>query len=94
MPRFQDSAATVHVRLFTASSIMSVDAGFAKLRLTPALIASQKSKALTQLRSDISDVSKGVDGALMMNVAVLCNIAVSSPRSGCSCEDDSALPLT
>ena len=64
---------------------MSVDADFAKLRLTPAQIANQKSKALTQLRSDIADGSKGVDGALVLNVAVLCNIAVSGLDFECSC---------
>ena len=73
---------------------MSVDAGFAKLGLTPARIASQKSKALTQLRSDISEGSKGVDGALVLNVAVLCNIAVSDVYSECYCYDHNVPFLT
>ena len=79
MPRFQDSAGTVHIRLFTASSIMSVDADFAKLHLTSARIASQKSKALSQLRVDISNAYKDVNGTLLLNIAVFCNVAVSRP---------------
>lgn len=55
---------------------MSVDKEFAKLQLDPTRIANQKSKALMRLREDVSDVTKVVDGALILNVAVLCHVAV------------------
>lgn len=55
---------------------MSVDQEYAKLQLDPTRIANQKSKALMRLRKDISDVTRVVDGALILNVAVLCHVAV------------------
>ena len=79
VPRFLSCPTTLHVRLFTGISSMSLGAGAGRHKITAARVAGQKSKALERLRSDISDNQGRVDGGLVLNVAVLCHVAVSRP---------------